>query len=122
MTEKGGKSPERIVYSLSESGRERLSDLLYDQLSSQEPIRNDYLLSFEFLDALDHNELSLALERRLEAVRRLLAGRQVRLEMLTGLEKDIIVGVCRHEVEVYQLELTWLEDMLTLARGDSASH
>lgn len=113
LAEKDGKNPEKVVYSLSGSGRERLSDLLYDQLSSQEPIRNGYFLCFEFLGALDDNELSVALEKRVESVRKHLAGRKSRLELIDGLEDDLVVETCRHEVEVYELELSWLKSMLT---------
>lgn len=116
LTERGGKSPERCVFNLTESGRERLSDLLYDQLSSQEPLRNEFFLSFEFPGVLKRSEISLALEKRLVTIGRLLEGRRLRLEMVSGLEDEFVIGVCRHEVDLYQLEFEWLKDMLALAR------
>lgn len=114
ITEKGGLSPERCVYSLTESGRERLADLLFDQLSSREPLRNEFYLPLEFLHGLDRNELILALEKRLEALERLLNGRRMRLDMLKDLEDELTVSASRHEIEVYELEIGWLVEMLVI--------
>jgi DNA-binding PadR family transcriptional regulator len=118
ITQREGKSPERSVYELTGAGRERLADLLFDQLSTSEPIRNEYFLPFEFVEVIDHNELALALERRIESVQRILEGRRARLQLIDGVEGELICGVYRHEVEVYESELAWLEGTLELIMGE----
>jgi DNA-binding PadR family transcriptional regulator len=119
LSEKEGKGPERSVYQLTEGGRERLSDLLFEMMSSSDPIRNEFYLAFEFPGVLAPGEAQLALERRVESVSRLLAGRKARLEALSGLADELAVSVCRHEVEVYEGELAWLEGLAAQARGGS---
>lgn len=118
LAEKQGKNPERSVYQLTGTGRERLSDLLFEMISSSEPIRNEFYLAFEFPGALERNEALLALERRSESVSRILAGRLTRLEALAGLEDELAASVCRREVEVYRGELAWLEELAGLLRED----
>lgn len=119
ITQREGKSPERSVYELTVAGRERLADLLFDQLSTSDPIRNEYFLPFEFVEVIDHNELILALERRIESIGRILEGRRARLQIVDGVEDEIICGVYRHEVEVYESELAWLEGLLGNIIGGS---
>lgn len=119
ITQREGKSPERSVYELTVAGRERLADLLFDQLSTSDPIRNEYFLPFEFVEVMDHNELILALERRIESIGRILEGRRARLQIVDGVEDEIICGVYRHEVEVYEGELAWLEGLLGNIIGGS---
>lgn len=118
-THKEGKSPERSVYELTGAGRERLADLLFDQLSTSEPIRNEYFLPFEFVEFMDHNELVLALERRIESIGRILESRKARLQIVEGVEDEIICSVYRHDVGVYLSELAWLEGLLGLILGES---
>ena len=119
ITQREGKSPERSVYELTVAGRERLADLLFDQLSTSDPIRNEYFLPFEFVEVMDHNELILALERRIDSIGRILEGRRSRLQIVDDVEDEIICGVYRHEVEVYEIELAWLEGLLGNIIGGS---
>ncbi len=120
ITQREGKSPERSVYELTVAGRERLADLLFDQLSTSDPIRNEYFPShLSSSKSMDHNELILALERRIESIGRILEGRRARLQIVDGVEDEIICGVYRHEVEVYEGELAWLEGLLGNIIGGS---
>lgn len=114
LSEREGRAPERCVYQLTETGRERLSDLVFELMSSSEPIRNEFYLSLEFPDGLERNEAVLALERRIESISRILVGRLSRLELLSGIASDVIVSACRHEADMYRAELAWLEDLAAL--------
>ncbi len=128
VTERPGKGPQRSVYRLTATGRERLSDLLYEQLSSPEPLRNEFCLALEFPESLDVGETLLALERRAESVSRRMAGWAARLESLSGLvgglAEKLAASICRRQIEVYRGELAWLEELASLledGRGGAPS-
>ncbi len=92
---------------------------MFEMMSSSEPIRNEFYLAFEFPGVLAPNEARLALERRIESVSRMLEGRRARLEALSGLADELSLSVCRHEVDIYEGELAWLEGLAALERDGS---
>ncbi len=111
--EKDGKSPERNVYSITESGKTYLQDLIYQFLSSDEPLRNEYLVVFDFLYHLNFSECVLGLEERINKLKRIRQNLLTKLSVLKDVQPFIYSESLKHQCEIYDLEIKWLERILS---------
>jgi DNA-binding PadR family transcriptional regulator len=116
-TEKEGGSPERRVYAVTEEGEERLRDMVYDLMSSREPLRFQIFPALCFSDCLPRGQTVEALEERLEY----LASARKRLEeerkLLKGVVGDLEMELLDREIGCYRAEEGWTRRLVGRIRG-----
>ena len=120
--EKIGKTPERNVYSISDSGKECLVKLVLKGLQSTKPHELPFWLAFAFLENADNDTLLQALENRrtyLENSRRNLSEKREQI-------KDRIpyqwLTLMENGLDIMQLETTKIEKIIDHYRVKSSVH
>jgi len=107
-TEKEGNLPEKRVYAMTSTGRDRLKDLVYSLCASQEPLRFDTPVGLAFVSCLGKEEAKDALLARIAFLET--QARRLRRErdILEGLVDGIFLEILAHEQSVYRGESRWL--------------
>ncbi len=118
--EKEGKSPERNVFSITQTGENYLQDIVFEYLSSDEPLRNEYLAVFDFLLFLNQNECLLGLEERIKKLKRIRQNLQTRLSALKDIQSYLSYEVIKHQCDIYDLEIKWLEKLVARISKESS--
>jgi len=107
-TEKEGNLPEKRVYAITSSGRDRLKDLVYALCASQEPLRLEAPVGLAFIACLDEEEAKDALIERIafleKQARRLSREKDILKDLVDGIFLDILA----REYSVYRGEARWL--------------
>lgn len=116
MEVRSGKIPERRTFSLTDRGRERLADLVFGMLSSEEPIYHDFFLPLEFIGALPVEEASLALEKRLSFLEKQAEGISVILDATEEVDGTLSSLIMEHLLESYRNEIAWLRRVISELR------
>ena len=107
--EKDGNLPERTVYGITAEGERRLGEMVFDLLSSREPLRLDYAVGAAFIDRLPREEAEEGLERRREFLRAQVKRLSRERDMLEGVSEERLGSIRDREIAAYREELRWLE-------------
>ncbi len=110
------------AYRITERGGDFLEDILFDLLSSEAPLRNDYYLPLFFIDLLPENEAMLALEKRLSFIQRRAESIRNRLEATCGLEDGVHQAIAENLVEAYGLEADLIRRISGIIEGKKKDH
>ncbi len=115
-TDRAGNMPERVVYSVTDRGRERLRDLVYDLVASEEAISSPTCLSLYFIDHLPSHDALTAVEARIAFLEGQLMVMEGEVSMLEGVGTQLEALIRRHDIDRYQLEITWLQEVAECLR------
>jgi DNA-binding PadR family transcriptional regulator len=115
----GSKQGSRRVFRITPKGEERLSDILFEQLSSEEPLYNEYYLALEFMDLVRRDELELALERRLENLKKHRGTLTTLHESIKDLERESLTLMVERHIDSYEREIDLIQRLITLNREKS---
>lgn len=118
QTEPGAPGPrgERLIFSLTEEGREKFSELLRQVLRTYEPVPSNIGAAVVFLPYLDIGEAVALLEER----RRSVAERRAQVAALNSADvHDTLVGLAvDHLLALIDADLVWTDSALDrLRRG-----
>ncbi|MHB8780890.1 MAG: PadR family transcriptional regulator [Candidatus Geothermincolia bacterium] len=106
---KVGNAPERVVYTLTPPGRDRLSDLLYDLLTAEGPQASLVSLGVHFIGHLPPREAVTALDVRLDALEGALARLERERRIVDDLASPMDLLLLDHDIERHRVEVTWLQ-------------
>jgi len=117
---KEGEKPGRILYEVTEAGKDQFMDLLRKQWWELKPIIDPFQVALTFMNCLPKDELILALEHKADSLR-------ANIKSMTHLIPIRIadIGWPRHITENFRLatahieaELKWLEGALKKVKND----
>ncbi len=114
--DRAGNMPERVVYSLTEQGRQRLRDLIYDLLASDEPLNSRTSLALYFETHLPAQDALGALESRLRFLECELRARQAEFSMLEDVATELQKLLRGHDINRHRLEIQWLREVAECVR------
>jgi len=107
-TEKEGNLPEKRVYAITSSGRDRLKDLVFSLCASQEPLRLETPVGIAFMACLDEQEAKDALLARIAFLEKQARRLSRERDILEDLADDIFLDILAYERSVYRGEARWL--------------
>lgn len=119
-TEKEGKQPERIVYTLTESGKEALKSLVAEELASNELMEFHISIPVSFLYILPPAEVIIHLEKRKKFLVQLLE----RISLIEDIDNCNVWGKRANGKLIhgyYRLEVQWLEWLISELNGKPTS-
>lgn len=118
--EKKGRRPDRMVYTITKSGRTRFKELLQKtlQVSYQTEFGLDAALYFS--DAFEPDELKAALETQAHDLKKALTYMEKhRQEVLAQVPQDAqktTTAIFNHHIVHYEAELKWVQETLKQCR------
>lgn len=120
QVERVGSAPDRMVYTLTPAGLERLTQLVTDGLASQEPVRFDYDVPLSQLDVLPLDDVVDLLERRRAAVQALRASVERAARERAPSARVGGQALIRHARDFYRMEEAWLDGLISELRQQTA--
>jgi DNA-binding PadR family transcriptional regulator len=121
QTEPGARGPrgERLIYSLTERGREKFSELLQQVLRTYEPVPSNVGAAVVFLPHLPEGEAIRLLEERRQSV----AQRRAQVAAFNSEEvRDTLVGLALdHLLALIDADLAWTDRALDRLRHEAVT-